>query len=53
MKIIINRGEQFGTADGVIKTTSELNLTIIKALKSGKARKLIDTEDTLMYEITE
>ncbi len=53
MKIIINRGEAFGTANGVIKPTAELNSAVLRAIKAGKAKKLVDTDETLMYEITE
>ncbi len=51
--IVINRGLKFGTLDGVFTLNSELQSIVIKALKAGKAKKLIDTDETLMYKITE
>jgi hypothetical protein len=52
MKVIINRNSSFGTLDGVIKSNVELNTIINRFLKEGTAKKLVDTEDTLMYELT-
>ncbi len=51
--IVINRGLQFGTLNGVFTLNSELQSMVVKALKAGKAKKLVDTENTLMYKITE
>ncbi len=51
--IVINRGLQFGTLNGVFTLNSELQKLVNKALKDGKAKKLVDTENTLMYKITE
>lgn len=48
---IINRNKKFGTLNGVIKLNSEINSLIFKALKAGTAKKLIDTDETLMYEL--
>ena len=53
MKVIINRGCEHSTIDGVIVKTSEANKVAISALKSGKAKLLVDNENTLMYEIKE
>lgn len=50
-KVIINRGYEFGTIDGVITKTSDLMRLIFTGLKNGTATKLIDTEETLMYEL--
>jgi hypothetical protein len=51
--IVINRGLKFGALDGVFTLNSELQSMVVKALKAGKAKKLVDTENTLMYKITE
>jgi len=52
LKAIINRLQKFGTLDGVIRLNSELNSLVIQKLKEGKAKLLIDTPETLMYEIS-
>lgn len=51
MKIIINRQSEFGTLNGVITKNSQLHSLVNKGLKNGTAKKLIDNEETLMYEI--
>lgn len=51
MKAIIIRNSQFGTLDGIITLNSVLRTLIFKHLKSGTATLLIDTEETLMYDI--
>jgi hypothetical protein len=53
MKVIatINRGEQFGTLGDEMKDNNELLQTIIKHLKQGSAKLLVDTEHTLSYEL--
>jgi hypothetical protein len=53
MKAIINRNGNFGTLDGVIVSNSEVNKAIIKHLKAGTAKKLVDTDETLMYRLGE
>ena len=49
MKAIINRGEQFGMLNGVIMKNSEVLHVILKHLMQGTAKKIIDTDITLMY----
>ena len=51
MKAIINRNGTFGTLNGVITENSKIQSEINKGLKSGTAKKLIDTDETLMYEL--
>lgn len=51
IKAIINRSLTFGTLNGVIKPNSEIMSIVNKAIKNGTAKKLIDTEETLMYEL--
>lgn len=51
MKAIINRNQNFGTLDGVITKNSEIQKIVNLHLKAGTAKKLIDTEETLMYEL--
>lgn len=53
MKAIINRTETFGTLNGVITNNNQIMKIIIQHLKQGTAKLLIDTEDTLMYELSE
>lgn len=51
MKAIINRNSEFGTLDGVIIKNSEIQTMINKCIKGGTAKKLVDTDETLMYKI--
>jgi hypothetical protein len=51
MKAIINRNSKFGTLNGVITENSKIQAEINKGLKNGTAKKLVDTDETLMYEI--
>lgn len=53
MKAIINRSGAFGTLNGVITKNSEIQALINQNLKTGTAKKLVDTETTLMYELDE
>lgn len=52
IKVIVNRNQSVSVIGKAYVTTSKANLFILKALKNNAAKKLIDTEDTLMYEIT-
>jgi hypothetical protein len=51
MKAIINNGQKFGTLNGALTLNSEIRKVVFKALKENRATKLIDTDETLMYEI--
>lgn len=51
MKAIINNGQKFGTLNGVITLNYEIKKVVFSKLKENKATKLIDTDETLMYEI--
>lgn len=51
MKVIINNGQKFGTLNGVVTLNSEIRKIVVAKLKENKAIKLIDTDETLMYEI--
>ena len=53
MKAIINRDSNFGTIGGVIMKNTEIQKVVNQHLKSGTAKKLIDTENALMYDLTE
>lgn len=53
MKAIINRTETFGTLNGVITKNEEIRSIVNQHLKQGAAKLLVDTEDTLMYELGE
>lgn len=53
MKAIITNGEKFGTLKGVITLNSEIRKIVVAKLKEGKAIKLIDTDEILMYELQE
>ena len=48
---IVNRGQNFGILFGKFTKNSEIHSVIFKAIKAGKATKLVDTEFTLMYLI--
>lgn len=51
MKAIINRKSNFGTLNEVITNNDEIRKLINENLKTGTAIKLIETEETLMYEL--
>jgi hypothetical protein len=50
-KAIINRNLQFGTLDGVIMENSKILKIIIDAIKKNAAQLVIDTNETLMYNL--
>ena len=50
--VTYNREEQFGTIDQVLTPNKDVHTFILKHLKAGTAKLLIDTEHTLMYRIT-
>ena len=50
-KVIINRGCEYSSIDGVIVKTIEATKAYLAALKLGRAKLLADNETTLMYEI--
>ncbi len=51
MKAIINKDGKFGTLNGVLTNNIEIQTAINQHLKKGTAKKLVDTESTLMYEL--
>jgi len=53
MKAIVSKDGNFGTLNGVITKNSEIQTVINQYLKLGTAKKLVDTETTLMYELGE
>lgn len=53
MKAIIIKNKKFGSLNGEIIRNSEILTKVNQHIKSGTARILIDTEDTLMYELNE
>lgn len=53
MKAIINRNSNFGTINGVITKNEEIRKVVNQHLKNGTAKLVIDTEETLMYELGE
>jgi hypothetical protein len=53
MKAIINRTMTFGTIDGVITKNDQIRKLVNQHLKQGTAKLLVDTEETLMYELGE
>jgi len=53
MKAIINRKAEFGTLNGVISKNEEVRKIVAQHLKQGAAKLLVDTEETLMYELSE
>lgn len=53
MKAIVNKKQTFGTLDGVWTKNEEVMSVVNAHLKSGSAKLLVDTEETLMYELKE
>ena len=53
MKAIINRTENSGTLNGVFTKNEEIRKVVNQHLKQGTAKLLVDTEETLMYELGE
>jgi hypothetical protein len=53
MKAIINRTANFGTLNGVIAKNEEIRKVVNQHLKKGSAKLLVDTEETLMYDLGE
>jgi hypothetical protein len=51
MKAIINRNETFGTLNGVLTKNKQIRTVVNQHLKQGNAKLLIDTIDTLMYDL--
>ncbi len=51
MKAIIHRGQQYGALNGVYTKNSEVMKAVVAAMKLGAAKLLIDTPQTLMYEL--
>ena len=51
MNLIINRNEKFSTYKGQYITTDEARKIMIKALKEGRAKLLVDSTETLGYQI--
>ena len=51
MTIIIHNGKNLANIDYKWVERSEAMAIVIKAMKEGKAKKLIDTDETLMYKI--
>lgn len=52
-RAIVNRGKEFSELDGVITKTTDVLKVIAQSLKQGNAKLLLDTDDTLMYELKE
>ena len=50
-QVIINRGHKYSTVNGVIVLTETAQTLVNIAIKSGKAKLLVDSETTLMYSI--
>jgi hypothetical protein len=49
MKAIVNRNSKFGYLDGKFVKNEEVHDAIYIHLKKGTAKKIIDTDNTLMY----
>jgi len=49
---IIHRGKGSSTLNGANLKTEKVLSEINRQLKAGTAKKLVDTENTLMYELT-
>ena len=53
MKAIVNRNAKFGWLDGKFVKNDEVRNAIHSHLKQGTAKKVIDTDTTLMYILGE
>jgi hypothetical protein len=53
INLIINRGQKFSSRNGVYIKTAEAMTIANKALKEGRAKLIVDTPNTLAYEINE
>lgn len=53
IRTIINRNSNYGTIDGVIAKNEAIMKVVNQHLKQGTAKLLVDTEETLMYELGE
>lgn len=51
MKAIVNRTQKFGNINGVIQPNETILKIINQHLKLGTAKILIDTDQTLMYQL--
>jgi hypothetical protein len=51
MNLVIHRGQPFSQFKGTYIPTTEALAIMYRALKEGKAKKIIDTEDTLGFII--
>ena len=49
MKAIVNRDSKFGWLDGKFVKNEEVRDAIYSHVKQGTAKKVIDTDTTLMY----
>ena len=49
--VMINKAERFSTIDGVIKPTVTLLSQVNKNLKLGLAKKVSESDHTLIYKI--
>jgi len=52
-RIVLNRNEPYSLMYGAMVETNKANKEIIRLVKKGNGKKVIDTEDTLMYINTE
>ena len=53
MKAIVNRDSKFGWLDGKFVKNEEVRNAIYSHIKQGTAKKVIDTDTTLMYILGE
>ena len=53
MKAIVNRNAKFGWLDGKFVKNDEVHNAIYSHIKQGTAKKVIDTNTTLMYILGE
>ena len=49
MKAIVNRNQKYGWLDGKIVKNEEVHDAIFNHMKQRTAKKIIDTDTTLMY----
>ena len=48
---VVNRGSKYGLLDGVITDNKDILTLIILHIKNGTAKKIVDNDNTLMYQL--
>ena len=51
VRVIMDKNSGYGTINNVVTPNNECISLVIKFLKKGNAKLIIDTNDTIMYHI--